>query len=150
MGYEQENAQKITAAFQKLTQRKDLLCVTALTKAFNEAMEYALQIHEAKGWEGHLEHGNDYGWMVVHNGVKVAEGYHEGVEEDGIVRVGLNSLAWVTKHTGWEAILMAGMDKEVARYNWTHEMDVFDAVQGDLVMDIQSKIQQSWNQVKAV
>lgn len=150
MGYEQENAQKITAAFQKLAQRKDLLCVTVLSKAFNEAMEYALQIHEAKGWEGHLEHGNDYGWMVVHNGVPVAEGYNEGIEPDGIVRFVLKSLSWVTKQTGWEAILVAGMEDEVYRYDWTHEEEVFDAVEGDLIMDIEAKIRQSWNQVKAV
>ena len=113
-------------------------------------MEYAIQIHEAKGWEAHLEHGDDYGWMVVHNGVKMAEGYHEGVEDDGVVRVGLNTLSWVKSPTGWEAILMAGMDKEVAWFNWPHEMEVFDAVQGDLVMDIETKIRESWGKIKAL
>lgn len=147
MGYEQENAQKITAAFQKLTQRKDLMITTALTKAFDEAMDFAMDLHRQMHLGSHLEHGDDYGWMIVHEGTVMGKHFYEGEKPDGTAKGILESLSWVSGR-GWEAVLMAGM--VVANYKWPHEEEIMGAVEGDLAAEIQNKFRDAWSQVKAV
>lgn len=147
MGYQEENNRKIEAAFQRLSAKRDMMVLVALTNAFKEAMDFAMELHVQMDLPEHQENGDDYGWMIVHNGVPVGEYFHEGIEKVGTAKTELQSLRWVKSDGGWQACLMAGMI--AAPYKWDHEEEVLEAVEGELIMGIVDTFRNAWTTVKA-
>lgn len=145
MGYREENDKKIDAAFLRLTQMKDQFILNALTRAMEKALDTALDIHETLGLNLHLTVGDDYGWMICHNGVPVGERIYSAAENYGTAKAQLESLMWMTTDVGWDAVLMAGM--QAAHYHSETEEDILRTTIDELADQMAGIFRDSWTEI---
>lgn len=100
----------IKNAFARLTKSKDELITAAMYGMLEEAVEIALSLHDERH-PAHVEIGDTYGWMLVHNHriqeiVVVSTDVNRGNATD-LLQDHLKSLP----AKGWVGVVMAGMDE---------------------------------------
>ena len=104
------NNDVIKNAFRRLTMTKDETIRAAMYGILEDAVQYALEIHD----EIHQEHvaiGDTYGWMLVHNHkiqeVAVVSTSNNRGEATDLLQNYLKELP----AKGWVGVVMAGMAK---------------------------------------
>lgn len=118
------NQQVINNAFSRLTLTKDEVIRAGMYGLLEDAVQIALDAHDEKH-QSHIELGDTYGWMLVHN--------HK-IEEIAVVATADNR-GQATKQLraklkdlpskGWVGVVMAGL--EPANYfSVTYEMGMLD------------------------
>lgn len=105
------NEQTIKKAFERLANVKHYTMLGLLKNMLPEAVRFALDFHEMgpDPHFGHLESGENYGWMIVHNGQIVETEIYTTSNNEGDVREQLESLAPRLRKTGYVGVVMAGM-----------------------------------------
>ena len=120
----QANQQTIKNAFARLKSTKDEVIRAAMYGLLEDAVQIALDAHDEKH-QSHIELGDTYGWMLVHN--------HK-IEEIAVVATADNR-GQATKQLraklkdlpskGWVGVVMAGL--EPANYfSVRYEMGMLD------------------------
>lgn len=118
------NEQTILNAFARLTAAKDETIRAGMYGLLEDAVQIALEAHDEKH-RSHIELGDTYGWMLVHN--------HK-IEEIAVVATD-NNIGKATKQLratlkdlptkGWIGVVMAGL--EPANYfSVIYEMGMLD------------------------
>ena len=104
------NNDVINKAFRRLTMTKDETIRAAMYGILEDAVQYALQIHD----DSHPEHvaiGDTYGWMLVHDHkiqeIAVVSTSNNRGEVTDLLRNYLKELP----AKGWAGVVMAGMAK---------------------------------------
>lgn len=120
----QANQQTIKNAFARLKSTKDEVIRAAMYGLLEDAVQIALDAHDEKH-QSHIELGDTYGWMLVHN---------HRIEEIAVVATA-NNRGQATKQLraklkdlpskGWVGVVMAGL--EPANYfSVRYEMGMLD------------------------
>lgn len=120
----QANQQTIKNAFARLKSTKDEVIRAAMYGLLEDAVQIALDAHDEKH-QSHIELGDTYGWMLVHN---------HRIEEIAVVATADNR-GQATKQLraklkdlpskGWVGVVMAGL--EPANYfSVRYEMGMLD------------------------
>lgn len=89
---------------------KDEIIENGMERLLEDSVIYALNIHDNKH-RNHLELGDNYGWMIVHNGViekiVVKAGSGGG---NATARSQLKEIASKLPKKNWVGVVMAGMN----------------------------------------
>lgn len=102
------NQKTIEDAFARFTQAKDEVIRSGMYALLEDAVQIALEAHDEKH-QAHIELGDTYGWMLVHN--------HK-IEEIAVVATSdnkgkatkmLRSKLRELPKTGWCGVVMAGL-----------------------------------------
>ena len=108
--YEQRNAATIERSFDMFSKRKEKYVEDGLRKLLQSAIEFALESHDS-GHQLHLQYGDTYGWMIVHNGEVVDIAVTEGEKmRHGDTARQLEAMADSFSGRGWVGVVMAGMN----------------------------------------
>ena len=104
------NNDVINKAFKRLTMTKDEAIKAAMYGILEDAVQYALEIHD-EAHPDHIVFGDTYGWMLVHDHkiheiAVVSTDKNEG-ETTELLQNHLNELP----AKGWAGVVMAGMAK---------------------------------------
>lgn len=146
MGYLEQNRKKINKALSKWPTRKDTATLQTLTEVMQMAINIAFDLHEMMGLHLHLEIGDDYGWMITHDGVPMKTEVFSSPENIGTAREKLMSLTWMAKDTGWDAILMAGM--QAAHYSQEREMHILEGTCKEVAESFLEVFQNNWQKIR--
>lgn len=103
------NEQTIKNAFARFRQAKDEVIRSGMYALLEDAVQVALEAHDEKH-QSHIELGDTYGWMLLHNGrieeiAVVATDNNVGKATDKLRR----QASKVSKN-GWVGVVMAGME----------------------------------------
>lgn len=120
----QANQQTIKNAFARLKSTKDEVIRAAMYGLLEDAVQIALDAHDEKH-QSHIELGDTYGWMLVHNHkiekiavVATADNRGQATKQ---LRAKLKDLP----SKGWVGVVMAGL--EPANYfSVRYEMEMLD------------------------
>ena len=98
-----------------------------MEKSLDSAVKYALAIHKQRGLHSHLELGDSYGWMLLHDGVIKSTRVWEGKKDvaRGNVTLSFNSLADKAPKKGWIGVVVAGM-KPAHYFIVDYEIDILN------------------------
>lgn len=106
---QQQNSQKIKAAFERYRTRKDQFIVTRFSELMNLGLQAVLDAHDNDDVVHH--HNEDetqtLGWMLFHDGVEVASDYQKKGPVTGEILMQLESEGCATK--GWVCVLMSSL-----------------------------------------
>ena len=114
MSYQRENDRKIRDAFKRFSLTKDQIIERGMRAVMEDAMNYALQIHDAGHW-GHRSTGDSYGWALCHKRTIVALKVNEGHHGSGDAEFQLRTAAQGASPDGWTGILLASLRAETDR-----------------------------------
>lgn len=117
-----ENERVITDAFARLRRGERELVPAALGRMLADAVDYALQFHDSEH-RSHIELGDNYAWMIVHDGKEVGRWVKAASAEYGGANGMLDGMLASLPSTGWVGVVMAGM-KPDHYYELDYEMDV--------------------------
>lgn len=103
-----KNSKTIENAFRRLVNSEEEIIMSGMYGLLEDAVKVALDLHDEEHHK-HLEIGDTYGWLLMHNGsvkeaVVVSLPQNEGEALDKL----REEAAFVTE-TGWVGIVMAGM-----------------------------------------
>lgn len=146
MGYLEQNRKKIEKALGKWPARKDSTVLQTLTEVMQMAINIAFDLHEMMGLHLHLEVGDDYGWMITHDGVPVKTEIYATAENYGTAQEKLMSLTWMAVDHGWDAILMAGM--EAAHYSEDREMHILEGTAKEVAANFVEVFSHNWKKIQ--
>lgn len=146
MGYLEQNRGKIEGSLGRLSARKDAVILQTLTDVMQMAINIAFDLHEMMGLHLHLEIGDDYGWMITKDGVPVKTEVFASAENVGTARDRLMSLTWMAVDSGWDAILMAGM--EAAHYSAEREMHIMEGTCEEVAVNFLEVFQNNWQKIR--
>ena len=106
-----KNEQTIKKAFARFAEIKHYSMLGFLKNLMPEAVQFALDFHEMgpDPHVGHLESGDNYGWMIVYNGQVVDTEVYTTENNEGDVREQLTSILPRLSKTGYVGVVMAGM-----------------------------------------
>lgn len=103
------NISTINNAFARLIKTKDKVIELGMYNLLENAVHVALEAHNAEH-QLHLEIGDTYGWMLVHNH-KVIEIVAVATDDNrGDVTKQLMSKLRDLPNTGWAGVVMAGLN----------------------------------------
>jgi hypothetical protein len=104
------NDKVIKSAFSRLVANKDTIICNAMYGILEDAVNVALGLHEEDGEHpGHLEIGDTYGWLLMHDG-RIKEAVVKSIDPNiGDALDQLYEEAAFTYDKGWVGIVMAGM-----------------------------------------
>lgn len=146
MGYLEQNRKKIERSLGNLVARKDAVILQTLTEVMDMAINIAFDLHEMMGLHLHLLVGDDYGWMITHNGVPVKTEVYATAENYGTAKDKLMSLTWMTADSGWDAILMAGM--QAAHYHLQSEEEIFESTAQEVAHNFLEVFSNNWQKIR--
>lgn len=119
-----ENDRKIESALKRLVEAKDRALQESLVETSAEAMDYAMEIHDADDTHRmHIAVDSHYGWLVRHNGDTVDSALHRGSVEGGFAGAAIEQMAEDLPDGNWEGIVVAGMGPG---YDPNFEVDVIE------------------------
>lgn len=133
MGRVSENGSIIGGAFSRLRRNAQESIRAALALLLEDAAGYALGIHDS-GHQGHIRNGDNYAWMIVHDGAEVARWVKAASGEYGGADDMLDRIRPTLSPTGWVGVLMAGMQPE-SYYAVDYEIGIMEEV-ADLTPDL--------------
>lgn len=116
------NGKVIQNAFARFNRSKDDSIRSGLRRVLEDAMEWALLLHDDKH-QKHITLGDNYGWAVVHNGKIVEKGVNAKSGKRGEAADELRKVASECGG-GWQGILMAGMGNKRNYYAFDYELDI--------------------------
>jgi hypothetical protein len=104
------NNKVIESAFERFVTNKDTIIRNAMYGLLEDAVQIALRLHEEDGEHPkHLEIGDTYGWILMHNG-RIEEAVVKSIDPNiGDTLDQLYEEAAFTYEKGWVGIVMAGM-----------------------------------------
>lgn len=139
MSWASNNA-KIGNAFASMMRNKEFILQQKLCNILDDAVTEALHIHEIDPTHHHhLEMGDDYGWILVHDGQIVQEKYYTTARNNGMLRGKLAQLASV-QPTGYVGVVAAGMQHNRRNYySLRFEMDVLQKTINYTIMNAPSQ-----------
>lgn len=107
------NKEVIEKAFLRMQTLKHRKMISLMRNLLPEAVRFALDFHELgpDPHFGHLEMGDDYGWMLIYNGVEVDREIYTADNKVGDVNQQLTNLIPKLKRTGYVGVVMAGMQE---------------------------------------
>ena len=146
MGYLEQNRKKVERSLGSWSTRKDAVILQTLTEVMQMAINIAFDLHEMMGLHLHLEIGDDYGWMITKDGVPMKTEVFSSPENIGTARDRLMSLTWMAADSGWDAILMAGM--EAAHYNQEREMHILEGTCKEVSTNFLEVFQNNWQKIR--
>lgn len=146
MGYVDQNRKKIERSLGGLTARKDAVILQTLTDVMQMAINIAFDLHEMMGLRLHLEIGDDYGWMITKDGVPMKTEVFASAENVGTARDKLMSLTWMAADSGWDAILMAGM--QAAHYNQEKELHILEGTCREVASNFLEVFSHNWQKIR--
>lgn len=119
------NKQTIRNAFARLRADKDEAIRAGMYGLLEDAVQHALDAHDDRH-RSHIEMGDTYGWMLLHNG-KVEEIMVESTSENkGKATMQLQRLARRKFFSrGWVGVVMAGLEP-ASYFSVTYEMGMLD------------------------
>ncbi|MFA6717698.1 MAG: hypothetical protein WCS15_01325 [Prevotella sp.] len=121
---ESHNSNVIKKAFDKLRNGYYEAIRGGLCKLLANAVVYALESHD-ENHQNHIAMGDNYGWLLMHNGQSVAMGVKASSTNEGQAKGMLNGLASTITQSGWIGIVMAGM-RPVGYYAVDYERDILN------------------------
>jgi len=102
------NMQVIDGAFSRFAADKKEVIASGMYRLLESAVKIALEAHDERH-QAHVETGDTYGWMLVHDG-KIEEIAVVATEKDeGKASQMLRSKADELPDTGWCGVVMAGL-----------------------------------------
>lgn len=116
------NDKTIERAFARLLAGERASAEAAMTDCLREAVRHALEAHDGRH-RRHLESGDTYGWLLVHDGAAVRMEVTSGGEAIGDVTARLLRMEGRVRRTGWVGVVMAGMNP-ASFFSLDYEMDV--------------------------
>lgn len=120
------NDKRIQAAFTRLQTRKDTVIPAGLESLLTGAVALALDTHD-ESHQRHIESGDNYGWLILHDGVEVKRYVKAGKDHTGEANLALDQVAAKVKKPGWIGVVMAGMHP-TDYYSISYEIDVLEYV----------------------
>ena len=103
------NNSVINNAFKRLTMTKDQVIEDAMYRMLEDAVQIALEAHDEKH-PAHIEIGDTYGWMLVHNH-RIKEIVVESTDENlGKASAQLRDHLRNLPAKGWVGVVMAGLE----------------------------------------
>lgn len=112
MGYKEDNAKKIADAFARATVNIDATIKNAMIGLLDWGVTLCLQEHDTVH-QKHLEVGDSYGWLLLHNGVEIQrELYYEDPSAEGNANEALDRAKGRSSTSGWVGIVLAGLKPE--------------------------------------
>ncbi len=130
MKHLKKNSEKIDGAFSRFRAAKDEVIRRGMYKLLEEAVQYALMMHDERH-QKHVEMGDTYGWMLVHNGAIEEVAVVAAPGEQGDAADGLKSKASELPKNGWAGIVMAGM-RPSSYFAVSYEEDILSTTAGYL------------------
>lgn len=134
MGYVEDNANKINAAFERLRSAAELSFLTGMKAVLDAGVEYCLQEHDDLH-QRHAEEGDGYGWILLHNGHEIERKLY-GTDSE-LMSNANNALSYVigrASNSGWVGIVLATV-KPVTYFNALYEFIPMRAGIRDLKSD---------------
>jgi len=134
MGYLEENANKITSAFERFRSSAELTMLTGMKAVLDAGVEYCLQEHDSVH-RRHADHGDGYGWVLLHNGTEIerklwgSDSLLRGNADDA-----LNYVKSRASSDGYVGIILATV-KPVTYFNALYEFIPMRAAIRDLKSD---------------
>lgn len=116
------NDKTIECAFARLLSSERSSAERAMTDCLRAAVSHALEAHDSRH-RAHVESGDTYGWVLVHDGVAVDIEVHAGGAAIGDVTDRLLRMEGRVRRTGWVGVVMAGM-RPSSFFSVEYEMDV--------------------------
>lgn len=116
------NEQTIERAFGRLLSSERRSVERGMVDCLREAVRYALDAHDGRH-RRHIESGDTYGWLLVHDGSSVRMEVTSGGEAIGDVTARLLRMEGRVRRTGWVGIVMAGMNP-ASFFSLDYEIDV--------------------------
>lgn len=116
------NESVIERAFARLASSEEKIVRDGLRRTLDEAVRYALAIHDGRH-RRHIESGDTYGWVIIHDGVSVQLAVNARGEAIGDVTARLLRMEGRVRRTGWVGVVMAGMNPP-SFFALDYEMDV--------------------------
>lgn len=117
----QNNANKISNAFARLTASKDAVIAAGFARMMRFGLEALLEAHDTPIAGKDIFHHNEMeketlGWMIFHDGVEVASGTQDRGDIEGAILWELESLGSGT--TGWVGFIMSDMSFDWYRVDY--------------------------------
>lgn len=106
---EKANEQKIKSAFTRLTANKDEVIRSGMYGLLEDAVQFALAIHDERH-QAHIEIGDTYGWMLVHNHRIQEIAVVATADNRGKATKKLRSKLAKLPARGWVGVVMAGLE----------------------------------------
>lgn len=103
------NAQIIKNAFARFTANKDEIIRSGMYELLEDAVQYALAIHDERH-QAHIEIGDTYGWMLVHNHRIQEIAVVATADNRGKATKKLRSKLAKLPAKGWIGVVMAGLE----------------------------------------
>ena len=106
--YGERNRAAIKAAFERVAATNDTIIREGMEATLRNGVRYCLEAHSADS--NHLEMGDSYGWMLLHDGQEVSREVTSGSSEAaGNATVALNLRKADMPNKGWAGVVLAGM-----------------------------------------
>lgn len=107
----ESNNQAIQRAFRKALANIDKVEQDGMIRLLEWGVEECFKAHKDYGYQRHLEMGDSYGWMLLHNGVEVRRKlFAEGAEAEGNANTSLDYVKAKLPQNGWVGVVLAGMN----------------------------------------
>lgn len=105
-----ENNRRITKAFTLVKTDIKASIENAMRQMLNLGVDYCLNAHDASH-QNHLQMGDSYAWMLIHNGRKVdSKIYAQGATPQGNATKALAKVRRSLPRKGWVGIVLAGVE----------------------------------------
>lgn len=128
MGLAAENEGVIGAAFARLRRNAPDAVRASFEKMLEDAADYALAIHDS-AHQRHIQNGDNYGWLIVHDGAEVSRWVKAASGEYGGANDMLDRIRPTLPSTGWAGVLVAGLQPD-SYYAVDYEIGIMDEVAG--------------------
>ena len=127
------NDAAIQNAFVRLVTNKDLIVREGMCRVLEGAVHVALAAHDERH-QKHLEIGDTYGWMLVHNGQVVDIEVMTNGDDQGDAKDQLLRKASSVPKRGWVGVVMAGM-RPASYFAITYELGVLEHARNVTIFD---------------
>lgn len=103
-----KNEQTILKAFDRIKAEKDEVIKAGMYALLEDAVQYALEAHDEKH-QSHIQFGDTYGWVLVHNREIVELSVVSTAENKGNASRKLLARVKELPSKGWAGVVMAGL-----------------------------------------
>lgn len=103
-----QNSKTIEKAFKRFMDAEKETITSGMYGLLEDAVKVALDLHDEEHHK-HLEIGDTYGWLLMHNGSVIEAVVVSLPENEGEALDKLQEEAAFVTETGWVGIVMAGM-----------------------------------------
>ena len=133
---EAKNNKTIEDAFKRLRSSKGRRINDGLISMLDDAVKYALELHEQRYLPNHLEQGDSYGWAFGYGGVLIDMKVNVGPNDADPKRVSDTLESIIKRHTTdrYVGVVMAGMEHHsyyVDEWEISILEDTMDMLAGD-------------------